>query len=118
MTGVWLLPIVSCVVASSTGAIVADVLPDEHHALWTIIVSYILWGIGVPLAMLVTGIYFQRLTLHKLPPKAFIVSMFLPLGPMGQGGFGYVSVGRSIDRTLRSPSQTLYPPQTDACLES
>jgi tellurite resistance protein TehA-like permease len=88
MTAVWLLPIVSCVVAASSGAIVADVLPNPQHALWTVLVSYVLWGIGVPLAMMVMVIYLQRLTLHKLPPKAVIVSVFLPLGPLGQGGYG------------------------------
>lgn len=88
MTAVWLLPIVSCVVAAASGAIVADVLADPQHALWTIIVSYVLWGIGIPMALMVMVIYFQRLTLHKLPPKAMIVSVFLPLGPLGQGGFG------------------------------
>lgn len=90
MTAVWLLPIVSCIVAASSGAIVAEVLPDEQYALWTVFTSYVLWGIGLPLAMMVMVIYLQRLTLHKLPPKAVIVSVFLPLGPLGQGGYGYV----------------------------
>ena len=88
MTAVWLLPIVTCVVASSSGAVVADVLSNEQHALWTILASYILWGIGVPFAMMVMVIYLQRLTLHKLPAKTVIVSAFLPLGPLGQGSFG------------------------------
>jgi hypothetical protein len=39
---------------------------------------------------MVMVIYLQRLTLHKLPSKAVIVSVFLPLGPLGQGGYGYV----------------------------
>jgi tellurite resistance protein TehA-like permease len=89
MTAVWLLPIVSCVVASSAGAVVASVLLNEQHALWTILASYCLWGIGVPLATMVMAIYLQRLALFKLPPKAAIVSVFLPLGPLGQGSFGY-----------------------------
>lgn len=88
MTAVWLLPIVSCIVAASSGAIVAEILPNSQYALWTIITSYVLWGIGLPLALMVMVIYLQRLTLHKLPPKAVIVSVFLPLGPLGQGGYG------------------------------
>lgn len=88
MTAAWLLPIVSCVVAAATGAIVADVLPHPHLALATILASYILWGIGIPLALMVICIYLQRLMVHKLPPKAMLVSVFLPLGPLGQGGFG------------------------------
>jgi tellurite resistance protein TehA-like permease len=105
MTAVWLLPIVSPIVAAASGAVVADVLVDidPQHALWTVVVSYVLWGIGVPMAMMVTTIYLQRLTLHKLPPKAVIVSVFLPLGPLGQGGYAYVfffphlsSIGRNL----------------------
>ncbi|OJJ50097.1 hypothetical protein ASPZODRAFT_128703 [Penicilliopsis zonata CBS 506.65] len=88
MTAVWLLPIVSCVVAAASGAIVADVLPNSQLALGTIVASFVLWGIGVPLAFMVVTIYLHRLMLHKLPPKAAIVSVFLPLGPLGQGGFG------------------------------
>lgn len=88
MTAVWLLPIVTCIVAASSGAIVAEILPNAQHALWTIIASYALWGIGVPLALMVMVIYLQRLTLHSLPPKTVMVSVFLPLGPLGQGGYG------------------------------
>lgn len=88
MTAVWLLPVVTCIVASSCGAVVANVLLNPQHALWTVLVSYVLWGVGLPLAMMVLVIYLQRLTLHKLPPKAAIVSVFLPLGPLGQGGYG------------------------------
>jgi hypothetical protein len=69
---------------------VAGVLPNEQYALWTVIVSYVLWGIGLPLGMMVMVIYLLRLALHKLPPKAVIVSVFLPLGPLGQGSLGYV----------------------------
>lgn len=90
MTAVWLLPIVSCIVAASSGAVVAEILPNSQYALWTTLASYVLWGMGFPLAMMVLVIYLQRLALHKLPPKAAIVSVFLPLGPLGQGGYGYV----------------------------
>ena len=53
MTAAWLLPIVAPIVAAASGGIVGDVLPNPQHALWTVVVSYILWGIGVPLAMAV-----------------------------------------------------------------
>lgn len=85
MTAAWLLPIVSTIVAAASGGIVADVLPNPQHALWTLTISYILWGTGVPLAMFTLVLYFQRLTMHKLPPREVIVSVFLPLGPLGQG---------------------------------
>ncbi len=93
MTAAWLLPIVAPIVASASGSIVASVLPNPQHALWTLIISYILWGTGVPLALVVLVIYFQRLTLHALPPREVIVSVFLPLGPLGQGGFAIQNLG-------------------------
>lgn len=94
MTAAWLLPIVSTIVASASGGIIASVLPNDQHALITLIISYILWGTGVPFAMVVLVIYFQRLTLHHLPPREVIVSVFLPLGPLGQGGFAIMELGK------------------------
>ncbi|TVY42240.1 Sulfite efflux pump [Lachnellula occidentalis] len=93
MTATWLLPVVAPIVAAATGAIVADVLPNPQHALITVIVSYVLWGTGVPLAMAVLVVYFQRLMIHNLPPREVIVSVFLPVGPLGQGGYGIQKLG-------------------------
>ena len=127
MTAAWLLPIVSTIVAAATGGIVAGVLEDPQHALWvsipqsprlrlapragfrrpltqihrlTITFSYILWGTGVPLAMSTLVIYFQRLTIHNLPPREVIVSVFLPLGPLGQGAFGIMQLGKAARSTF------------------
>jgi hypothetical protein len=94
MTAVWLLPVVSTIVAAASGGIIAGVLPNYQHALWTLITSYILWGTGVPLAMVILVMYFHRLTVHHLPPREVIVSVFLPLGPLGQGGFAIMQLGK------------------------
>lgn len=94
ITGSWLLPIVSTIVAAASGGIVAGVIPHENEKLITLIVSYVLWATGVPLAMCVITLYLLRLTTDSLPPKAVIVSSFLPLGPLGQGGFGIMQMGK------------------------
>ena len=94
MTAVWLLPIVSTVVAAASGGIVAEVLPSSQHQVWTILTSYVLWGTGFPLAMVVLVMYFHRLTIYKLPPREVIVSVFLPMGPLGQGSFGILQLGK------------------------
>lgn len=91
MTAAWLLPIVAPVVAAASGGVVAEVLPNDSHAVLTVIVCYIMWGSAVPFAMVIIVIYFQRLALHKVVPSAVIVSTLLPVGPLGQGGFGYES---------------------------
>jgi hypothetical protein len=94
MTAVWLLPVVSTIVAAASGGVVAEILPNPQHALWTLITSYILWGTGVPLAMVILVMYFHRLTVHRLSPREVIVSVFLPLGPLGQGGFAIMQLGK------------------------
>ncbi|KAL3712034.1 hypothetical protein TMatcc_000729 [Talaromyces marneffei ATCC 18224] len=92
MSVAWLLPSASCVVAAASGGIVAEVVPNSQIALEILVTSFILWGIGISLASMVIVIYLMRLMLHKLPPKAVIVSTFLPLFPIGEGGFGVAKV--------------------------
>ncbi|KAG6007533.1 hypothetical protein E4U21_005834 [Claviceps maximensis] len=93
-TAALLLPIVPAVVAAATGGIVAEALPDHEHALTTLVVSYILWGLGECLSACVLALYFHRLTIHSLPPREVLVSVFLPIGPLGQGGFGIQQLGK------------------------
>ncbi|KAB8262144.1 voltage-dependent anion channel [Aspergillus pseudonomiae] len=104
----WLLPVVSCVVCAASGAIVAEVLPDPQYALGTIVVSYVLWGVGVPLALMIIVIFLMRLLLHKLPPKEVLVSMFLPLGPLGQGSYGIQKLGQ-VSQNIFPKTDVLRP---------
>jgi len=53
-----------------------------------------MWGMATPFAMAVLVIYYQRLALHKLPPREIIVSSFLPLGPLGMGGYAIMYLGK------------------------
>ncbi|EFY87563.1 C4-dicarboxylate transporter, putative [Metarhizium acridum CQMa 102] len=99
-TAALLLPIVPTVVAAATGGIVAEALPNHGHAFTTLIASYILWGMGECLSACVLALYFHRLTIHSLPPKEVIVSVFLPVGPLGQGGFGIQQLGKVAVKLL------------------
>lgn len=94
ITAAWLLPIVPTIVAAASGGIVAGIVPHDDEKLITLIVSYVLWATGVPLAMCVITLYLLRLSTENLPPKAVIVSSFLPLGPLGQGSFGIMQLGK------------------------
>ncbi|KAF2087922.1 C4-dicarboxylate transporter/malic acid transport protein [Saccharata proteae CBS 121410] len=108
MTAAWLLPVAAPIVTASTGATVANILSDKQHALMTVLVSYTLWGFGLPMAMLTLVIYFHRLAVHKLPPREVIVSVFLPLGPLGQGGFSLMNLGK-VSMKLLPETGTLHP---------
>ncbi|GAA98523.1 uncharacterized protein L969DRAFT_88536 [Mixia osmundae IAM 14324] len=95
LNGTWLLPSVSPIVAAATGGIVADYLPASHARL-TLTISYILWGSAFPVSLLIMAVYFHRLAVHHLPPAAAIVSVFLPLGPCGQGAFAILQFSKVI----------------------
>jgi tellurite resistance protein TehA-like permease len=94
VTAAWLLPIASAIVASAVGGVVAEVLTNEQHALWTLVISYVLWGTAIPLSMTCLVIYFHCLTMHHLPPPEVIVSVFLPVAPLGQGAFAIMQFGK------------------------
>lgn len=97
ITAAQLLPIAATIVASGAGAEVAELLMRIgylDHSLGTLVTSYIMWGMATPFAMAVLVMYYQRLALHKLPPREVIVSSFLPLGPLGMGGYTIFYAGK------------------------
>jgi len=89
MTALYLLPIVSIVLAASTGATIAHVLENDKYQLWTLVISYVFWGMGTPLSWIILTIYFLRMTLHRPLEREVIVSLLLPVGPLGLSGFSY-----------------------------
>ncbi|KAI0099804.1 voltage-dependent anion channel-domain-containing protein [Nemania sp. FL0031] len=99
MTAGWLLPIVAPIVAAATGSVVASVL-DPDRALVAILTSYAILGTGLPTALCIIVIYFMRVATKKLPPTEHMVSTFLPLGPLGQGGFAAQKLGEQALRVF------------------
>lgn len=105
-TAALLLPVVPAVVASATGGLVAEALlaaGRPRRAAVTLAASYVLWGLGQALSACVLALYFHRLTVHSLPPREAIVSVFLPVGPLGQGGFAVQQLGRVALALARLP---------------
>ena len=95
MTMVWLLPIVTLIVASASGAVVAQaMIPlDVSRVCLTLAVCMALVTIGLVLAIMVFTIYLHRLIVHGLPQGISIFSAYLPLGPLGQSGYAILLMG-------------------------
>lgn len=102
MTSVWLLPVVTLIVASSAGGELALALHPYSvtSALTTLAFAVFMVSVGLALAFMILTIYFHRLLLHGFPPCVNIVSSFIPLGPMGQAGFSILLIGQSIKEFL------------------
>lgn len=45
-------------------------------------------------------LYFQRLLLFRAPPRDIILSVFLALGPLGQGGEALIRLGQGAFRLM------------------
>jgi tellurite resistance protein TehA-like permease len=67
LTAVWLLPVVSPIVLAASGGVVAEIL-EPSQARLTLIVSYVLFGTGFPMAFMIMGLYYGRLAVYKIPP--------------------------------------------------
>jgi tellurite resistance protein TehA-like permease len=90
MTALYLIPIVAVVIAATSGSLVAHAIPNQQHQFWTLIISYVLWGIGSPLSWIILTLYFLRMTLHEPLKREVIVSLLLPIGPLSLSGFSSV----------------------------
>ncbi|KAH8828453.1 voltage-dependent anion channel [Flagelloscypha sp. PMI_526] len=102
MTALWLLPVVTLIVASSCGGVLAPVIQkySPDRAILTVAVSIFLVAIGLSLALMILTVYLLRLIVHGLPPGPSILSVFLPLGPTGQAGFSILLVGQYFKKAL------------------
>ena len=112
-----LLPIVPCVVAASTGAIVASVLPPGF-ALPTVLLSYFTLGCGILPTIFFMSIYVLRLSVFKLPPASMIVSTFLPLGPCGQGAYAVLELSKVLYTQSTNNKMNLVPSDRTLSLQA
>ncbi|MFT8676275.1 MAG: TDT family transporter [Acetobacter sp.] len=93
MTAVWLLPVVAAEVAGASGGLLAPHLADAHARLVVLVVSYVLWGYSVPVALGILVILVLRMALYKLPHESMAASSWLALGPIGTGALGMLVLG-------------------------
>jgi len=102
MTPIWLLPVVTLIVASSSGGVLVRPLQEFSvaHALVTLTFSIFMVTIGLSLALMMLTMYLLRLIVHGLPPGATILSAFIPLGPTGQAGYSFLLIGQSFRSLL------------------
>jgi len=82
MTAVWLLPVVTLIVASSTGGLVAKALRPHSVtlSLLTTTFSFVMVLIGLSLALMIITVYLLRLITYGTPDITLILSTFIVLG--------------------------------------
>ncbi|KIJ67707.1 hypothetical protein HYDPIDRAFT_83372 [Hydnomerulius pinastri MD-312] len=102
MAAVWLLPVVTLIVASSTGGLLSAALRSHSTtlALVTTGISFTMVIIGLSLALMMITIYLARLIFYGPPDANLILSAFVVLGPLGQGGYSLLVNGADLAALL------------------
>jgi len=98
----WLLPVVTLVVSSSSAGVLANALREYSimNALVTLTTGVFIVTVGFTLSFIIFTIYFQRLFVYGLPEGAAALTVFLPLGPSGQAGFSIILIGQNFNKLL------------------
>ncbi|KAG1752929.1 voltage-dependent anion channel [Suillus lakei] len=102
MTTVWVLPIITLVVGSSSGGVLAPALQvySPSYALLTATFSACMVTIGLSLSLMLLTIYILRLIVYGYPTGVSILSVFLPVGPCGQAAYSLLMLGSSFRSLL------------------
>ncbi|OBZ68178.1 Sulfite efflux pump SSU1 [Grifola frondosa] len=102
MTAVWLLPVVTLIVASSSGGLLSNALRSHSTtlALLTSGFSFTMVIIGLSFALMMITVYLLRLIIHGPPDPSLILSAFITLGPLGQGGYSLLVNGQDLSELL------------------
>ena len=108
MTARWLLPVMTLMVASTSGGILSRAIHvySQVHSFQTLLVSVFMVTIGFTLTSMILTIYLMRLFFHGLPPDAEVLSVFLPMGPTSQCGYTILLLGQNFHKLLPFPSQS------------
>ena len=104
MSSLFLLPVVSASACSLTASIIIPFLPTRD-AYTTLLTAYALWGFGVCMATMILTVYLQRLIFHHLPSNDMTVSIWLPLGFLGQGMFSIIRLGENAGPLLKAKAE-------------
>ncbi|KAF9461280.1 voltage-dependent anion channel [Collybia nuda] len=79
MASLWILPMVTLIVASSTGGLIGDALSSHsvHLAIVTTAISFTALIIGLSMALMIITVYLTRLVLHGPPNAGLVLSSFI-----------------------------------------
>ena len=95
-----LLPIVTLTVASSSGGLFTEDLPNNTLKMSTMVICYILWSTAISTAFFIIAVYFWRLFVHKIPATDRVFTSFLPIGALGQGAYGVMLFGVNMHKFI------------------
>ena len=98
---------VTLIVSASSANLFALELPSVNLQIMTMIISYIMWSIGIMMATIIISVHYWRLFVFKIPPTNLIFTTFLPSGVCGQSSYFILLFGNNIYKLLVKNHDTL-----------
>lgn len=99
----WLLPVVPPMVSAAAGGILAQHLPFGPARSALVVWSLFLFGLSLIAALLMITALWARLLLHGAEPDAAAPSLWVVLGPLGQGATALSTIALASVGTLAAP---------------
>ncbi|CAI4054412.1 hypothetical protein SUVZ_16G1960 [Saccharomyces uvarum] len=101
MKSVLLLDIIPLVVVASSGGTftmsrIFGTTFDRNIQLLTLVICALVWLHALIFVFILITIYFWNLYINKIPPMTQVFTLFLVLGPLGQGSFGILLLTDNI----------------------
>lgn len=98
MTLRWLLPVVTLIVVSSAGGVIAPVITaySPSGALITVTFCVCMVSVALPVVMMMLTIYLLRCMVYGYPQGSLILSSIFPLGPFGQSAYAILLIGSAL----------------------
>nr|WP_246024104.1 TDT family transporter [Nocardia yunnanensis] len=83
--GGWLMPVVPPMVSAALGALLVPYTPAGQLRLTLFVACLAMFGLSLIAAFVTTTLIWSRLLHHGLPPVGMVATVWLVLGPLGQG---------------------------------
>jgi tellurite resistance protein TehA-like permease len=99
INGSWFLSFIPLIVGSTVGGAISPYLPIKN-AVVLIVVSFLMWSVGMCMSSVVLPIYFWRLMTARLPARSAIVTTFIPIGPYGMGAYSIQQLSSDLARCI------------------
>lgn len=102
MTLRWLLPVVTLIVVSSAGGVIAPVIAaySPGGALITLTFCVCMVAVALPVVMMMLTIYLLRCMIYGYPRGSLVLSSLFPLGPFGQAAYAILLIGSGLRSML------------------
>jgi tellurite resistance protein TehA-like permease len=103
VTATWLLPVVPPMVSAAAGGVLAQHLAPGTTRTSLIVFSLFLFGLSLLAALLMISVLWARLLLHGAEPTPATPSLWVVLGPLGQGATALSAIAVASAPSLASP---------------